>query len=133
MYIYHTYAFCSTLFQTSVDQVIRISDQNSINNNLSADRMYTSTSILELEFFDCGAANIASTDRFTPEQIVYHARTQVWHTPPLSRISGREIHPLFKQKSLILRPNYKTPLFKAKHVLFLLRKIKYHFPFFLWE
>ena len=45
---------------------------------ICADRMYMSTSISELEFFDCGAANIASTDRFTPEQILYHARTQVW-------------------------------------------------------
>ena len=98
MYIYYTYAFCSTLFQTSVDQIIPISDQNSINNNLSAGRMYMSTSISELEFFDCGAANIASTDQFTPEQIVYYDRTQVWPPPPLSRISGREKHPFFKQK-----------------------------------
>ena len=27
MYIYHTYAFCSTLFQTPVDQMIPINDQ----------------------------------------------------------------------------------------------------------
>ena len=80
MYIYHTYAFCSTLFQTSVDQITPINDQNSINNNLSADRKYISIS--ELEFFDCGAANIASTDRFTPKQIVYHARTQAPHPHP---------------------------------------------------
>ena len=44
MYIYHTYAFCSTLFQTSVDQITPINDQNSINNNLSADRKYISIS-----------------------------------------------------------------------------------------
>ena len=36
MQIYYTYAFCSTLFQTSVDQITPINDQNSINNNLSA-------------------------------------------------------------------------------------------------
>ena len=93
LYVYLSYAFCSTLFQTSVDQVIPISDQNSINNNLSADRMYTSTSILELEFFDCGTANIASTDRFTPEQIVYHARTQVWPPPPFADFGTRKTPP----------------------------------------
>ena len=97
MYIYHTYAFCSTLFQTSVDQITPINDQNSINNNLSADRKYISIS--ELEFFDCGAANIASTDRFIPKQIVYHARTQAPPPPPpLSQISGQEKTPIFQAK-----------------------------------
>ena len=142
MYIYHTYAFCSTLFQTSVDQITPINDQNSINNNLSADRKYISIS--ELEFFDCGAANIASTDRFTPKQIVYHARTQAPppsppppphppppptpphptppHPPPpphphqFRRFRDKKKHQFFKQKSLILRPNYKTPFFKAKGI-----------------
>ena len=63
-----------------MDQITPINDQNSINNNLSADRKYISIS--ELEFFDCGAANIASTDQFTPKQIVYHARTQDPHPHP---------------------------------------------------
>ena len=116
MYIYHTYAFCSTLFQTSVDQITPINDQNSINNNLSADRKYISIS--ELEFFDCGAANIASTDRFTPKQIVYHARTQAPppHPHQFRRFRDKKKHQFFKQKSLILRPNYKTPFFKAKGI-----------------
>ena len=56
-----------------------------------------STSISELEFFDCGAANIVSTDLFTPKQIVYHARTQVCPPPPFADFGMR-----------------KTPLFQAK-------------------
>ena len=85
-----------------MDQITPINDQNSINNNLSADRKYISIS--ELEFFDCGAANIASTDRFTPKQIVYHARTPP--PPPFRRFRDEKKHQFFKQKSLILRPNY---------------------------
>ena len=97
-----------------MDQITPINDQNSINNNLSADRKYISIS--ELEFFDCGAANIASTDQFTPKQIVYHARTQVPHPhpTPFADFGTKKKHQFFKQKSLILRPNYKTPFFKAK-------------------
>ena len=81
-----------------MDQITPINDQNSINNNLSADRKYISIS--ELEFFDCGAANIASTDRFTPKQIVYHASTQV--PPP-------------KKKKNNNKKNQKNPpIFQAK-------------------
>ena len=81
--------------------------------------------ITELEFFDCGTANIASTDGFTPEQIIYPARTQVWHPTPSSVFRGfpmKKTHPFFKQKSLILKA-IKTPFFTAKHALFSLCKI----------
>ena len=84
--------------------------------------MYISRS---LSFSIVPGPNIASTDGFTPEQIVYPARTQVWHPRPLPRfswISDEKKHPFFKQNSLILKA-IKTPFFTAKHVLFSLRKI----------
>ena len=109
MQIYYTYAFCSTLFQTSVDQITPINDQNSINNNLSADRKYISIS--ELEFFDCGAANIAYTDRFTPKQIVYHARTQV---PPPKKTTTKKPTNFSSKNRWFWGPTIKLNFLKQK-------------------
>ena len=50
-----------------------------------------------------------TTTTTTHDQSVYHARTQVWKTPPFRGFWTKKT-PLFQPKSLILRLN-KTPLF----------------------
>ena len=48
----------------------------------------------------------------TPDQNVYHARTQAWKIPPFRGLWVRKI-PFFQPKSLILKSN-KTLLFQCK-------------------